>query len=350
MQLDNPLSILLAFALAAAPSLLLCRVVMSMKIMDAPNEARKIQPRATPTSGGLAVAVSTLLATVAVSELTDWTLDATVLVVSGGSLLAMLIGLADDVLTLRAGVRLVVAVVLALGIAIFGPHVEMLVLWPGVSLQLPFVLAIAGSAAWLVVIINAVNFMDGANGLAMGMAAVAAAGLAICGAIIGAWDIALLSGALAGALAGFLVWNVRGKLFVGDAGAYFTGALLGGLGLELVQVRPNLLFVPPMLLLPFLSDVLLTLTWRAKHGKKLFEAHRDHAYQIAMKAGLRHWQVSAVHGVFALNAVVLAVVATLLGGYAPTVAFFALLLVSTWVHLKVRRSGVAAGLVGADIA
>lgn len=350
MQLDTPLSILIAFLLAAAPSVLLCRVVMSMKIMDAPNEARKIQPRAIPTSGGLAVATSTFLAAVAVSELTNWTLDVTVLVVGGASFIALLVGLADDILTLRAFLRLVLITGIALGMTIFGPHVETLVLWPGVSLQLPLVLGVLGSAFWLVVIINAVNFMDGANGLAMGMAAVAAAGLAICGAVVGAWDIALLSGALAGALAGFLVWNVRGKLFVGDAGAYFAGAMLGGLSLELVRVRPDLLFVPPMLLLPFLSDVLLTLAWRSKHGKALFASHRDHAYQIAMKAGLKHWQVSTVHAVFALNAVVLAVVTTILGGYAPAVAFIALLVVSTWTHWKVRRSGVANGLVGADIA
>jgi UDP-N-acetylmuramyl pentapeptide phosphotransferase/UDP-N-acetylglucosamine-1-phosphate transferase len=123
--------------------------------------------------------------------------------------------------------------------------------------------------------------MDGANGLAMGMALIAALGLSVCAAFIGAWTLALLAMAVAGGLAGFLVWNISGKLFVGDAGAYFAGAILGGLSLEFVRLRPDLLFVPPMLLLPFLSDVLMTLAWRSMHGKKLFAAHRDHTYQIA---------------------------------------------------------------------
>ena len=74
------------------------------------------------------------------------------------------------------------------------------------------------------------------------------------------------------------MWAMRGALFV--------GAALAGLGLELVRQRPDLLLVPPILLLPFLSDVLLTIAWRARHGKKLFVAHRDHSYQIALKAGL----------------------------------------------------------------
>jgi UDP-N-acetylmuramyl pentapeptide phosphotransferase/UDP-N-acetylglucosamine-1-phosphate transferase len=346
----EPLRILLAFVLAAAPSLLLCRVVMSMRIMDAPTEARKIQPRAVPTSGGVAVAISTALAVVSITELTDWNLDAVIMVTGAGAVAALLIGLADDILNLRAVVKLLLLVAAVVAVTAFGARADVLAPWPGAVVELPLALAIAGSMLWLIVVVNAVNFMDGANGLAMGMAAIAALGLSVCGAVAGAWSIALLAGALAGALAGFLVWNVPGKLFVGDAGAYFAGTVLGGLGLELVRVRPDLLFVPPMLLLPFLSDVLLTLAWRSKHGKKLFVAHRDHAYQIAMKANLKHWQVAMIHAVWAVNAAVLAVMSTMLGKQTPVIAFVLLLAVSTWVHWKVRRSGVQAGLVGADIA
>ena len=345
----EPIRILLAFLLAALPSLVLCRVMMSVRIMDAPTEARKIQPHAVPTSGGVAVAIAAWLAVVAMTELTDWNLDAVLFVVGGGGIAALLVGLADDILNLRALVKLLLLVAVTAAIAGFGVRADVLAPWPGASFALPLAIAIAGSMAWLLVVLNAVNFMDGANGVAMGMAAIAALGLAICGAIVGAWTLALLAGALAGALAGFLVWNLPGKLFVGDAGAFFAAAILGGLGLELVRQRPDLLFVPPMLLLPFLSDVLLTLAWRARHGKKLFAAHRDHTYQIAMKAGLKHWQVALVHAVWAGNAAVFAVIATMLGREAPAVAFLLLLLVSTWIHWRVRRSGVSAGLVGANI-
>jgi UDP-GlcNAc:undecaprenyl-phosphate GlcNAc-1-phosphate transferase len=215
---------------------------------------------------------------------------------------------------------------------------------------MPVALGVAGAVAWLVVLINAVNFMDGANGLSMGMAAIAAAGLAALAALIGAWNIALLAAALAGGLAGFLVWNVPGKLFVGDTGALFVGALIGGLCLSLVQVRPDLLFVPPILAMPFLSDVLLTLAWRARNGKKLFEAHRDHAYQIAIKSGLKHWQVASIHAFWAFNAAGIAIIAGVVGGQVPLLAFVVLLLVSTWIQIWIRRVGVKAGLVGADIA
>jgi UDP-N-acetylmuramyl pentapeptide phosphotransferase/UDP-N-acetylglucosamine-1-phosphate transferase len=261
----------------------------------------------------------------------------------------LLLGLADDILKLRAVVKLGLMTLAAFAMAALGLRADVMGFWPDAVVALPLVLALAGSVLWLVVVTNAVNFMDGANGLAMGMAGIAALGLAVCGAVIGAEHITLASVALAGGLAGFLLWNVRGLLFVGDAGALFTGAVLAGLGLEMVRLRPDLMFVPPILLLPFLSDVLLTLAWRAKHGKPLWVAHLDHTYQVAIKTGLKHTQVAGVHAVWALNAAVVAVGATLVGGYAPIVAFVALLAISTWVHWKVRRAGVANGLVGADV-
>lgn len=348
--MDQLLRIALAFALAVIPSVILCRVVITLRIVDAPTEARKVQKLPVPTAGGLAVALSAALALAVDSELTRGGVEATLLAVGVAGLAALLVGLADDILGLRALVKLLLIAATACALAAFGVRADLMDLWPGAAFALPVWIAVGGSALWLVVTTNAVNFMDGANGLSMGMAALASLGLAACAAMIGAWDVALVAAALTGGLAGFLVWNVRGLLFVGDAGALFAGMVLGALGLEIVRLRPDLLFVPPILLMPFLSDVLLTLVWRGKHGKKLFVAHRDHSYQIAMKAGLEHWQVAAVHAVWAANAAGLAVLATAVGGYVPAILFVALLLVSTWVHWRIRRAGVANGLVGREIA
>ena len=178
------------------------------------------------------------------------------LVSATGALGMLAIGLADDLLELRAVVKLGLLAIVAVGMVTAGLQPGVLGFWPGASVELPLAVTVAGSFLWLVVVTNAVNFMDGANGLSMGMAFIAALGLAACGAVIGVEHITLASIALAGGLAGFLIWNVRGLLFAGDAGALFVGAMLGGLGLDLVQLRPDLLFVPAILLLPFLSDVL----------------------------------------------------------------------------------------------
>lgn len=341
--------LLVVFVLAAAPSALLCRVVITLRIVDAPTEARKLQKEPVPTAGGLAVALSAVLAFATYAEVSRFGYDLGLIVAGAGSIAVLAVGLADDILKLRAIVKLALIAGATVGMASLGLRAEMMGFWPGASLELPLALAIVGSGLWLIVVVNAVNFMDGANGLSMGMACVAAVGLAACGAVTGEWHISLAAAALAGGLAGFLVWNVQGLLYVGDAGALFTGALLGGLGLDLVRLRPDLLFVPAILLLPFLSDVLLTLAWRSKHGKKLWVAHLDHSYQIALKTGLKHAQIAGVHAVWALNAAVVAVGATMLGGYAPVIAFVALLAISIWVHWRIRRAGVANGLVGADV-
>jgi UDP-N-acetylmuramyl pentapeptide phosphotransferase/UDP-N-acetylglucosamine-1-phosphate transferase len=343
------LHILFVFVTAAVLAVGLCRLVISLRVMDAPTEARKTQKTAVPSAGGLGVALAAFVAVVAVSFLTKWTLNGPLIAGSSGAIAYLAIGFADDTLHINARWRLGIMAAIAVAMSLAGARADIFSLWPGLAFELPLIVATIGSALWLVVLVNAVNFMDGANGLSMGIAAVAAIGLAAAAALIGAWDIALLSAALAGSLAGFLVWNVAGRLYVGDTGALFAGAMLGALSLELVRIRPDLLFVPPILLMPYLSDVLLTLIWRARHGKKLFEAHRDHVYQIALKAGLRHWQVAAVHAFLALNSAVFAVISALVGGPVPPIAFVVLLALSAWLHIWVRRLGVRAGLVGADI-
>ena len=347
--MGEPLRILLVFVTAAVLAVGLCRLVMNLRVMDAPTEARKTQTTAVPSAGGLGVALAAFLSIIVVSLLTTWTLNNSLIAAASGALAYLALGFADDVLHINARWRLGIMTVIAMAMALAGVRADAFTPWPGLAIELPLIIAIAGSALWLVVLVNAVNFMDGANGLSMGIAAVAATGLAAAAALIGAWNIALLSAALAGALGGFLVWNVPGRLYVGDTGALFAGALLGGLSLELVRIRPDLLFVPPILLMPCLSDVLLTLIWRARHGKKLFEAHRDHVYQIALKAGLRHWQVAAVHAFLALNSAVFAIISALVGGPVPLIAFLVLLALSAWLHIWVRRLGVKAGLVGANI-
>ncbi|HEX5006462.1 MAG TPA: MraY family glycosyltransferase [Hyphomonadaceae bacterium] len=340
---------LLAFLTAAVLALGLCRLVINLRVMDAPTEARKTQKTAVPSAGGLGFALAAILSAIAVSLLTGWTLGGSLIAGVSGAVAYLAVGFADDTLHINARWRLGIMTVIAVAMTLVGARADIFSLWPGLAVELPLVVAILGSALWLVVLVNAVNFMDGANGVSMGIAAIAATGLATASALIGLWNIAFLSAALAGGLAGFLAWNVSGRLYAGDTGALFAGAMLGALSLELVRLRPDLLFVPPILLMPYLSDVLLTLIWRARHGKKLFEAHRDHVYQIAIKAGLRHWQVAAVHAFLAFNSAVFAVISALVGGPVPPIAFLVLLALSVWLHIWVRRLGVKAGLVGANI-
>ena len=108
--------------------------------------------------------------------------------------------------------------------------------------------------------------------------------------------------ALAGAAAnaGYLPWNLGGRLFQGDAGALFSGFLLAGLAVVAERNGSGLyLFFAPIALLPFLTDVLLTLLIRARRGQSLLDAHRDHLYQLWLqKTGKPHaalaWRVAVI--------------------------------------------------------
>jgi UDP-GlcNAc:undecaprenyl-phosphate/decaprenyl-phosphate GlcNAc-1-phosphate transferase len=143
-----------------------------------------------------------------------------------------------------------------------------------------------------------VNFMDGANGIAMGTAAIILLGLAalfVPAAVFGSdrgiagLSVAMcVSGVLA--LAGFLAWNLRGQLYAGDAGSLAIGGLIGGASVVYAQTGPVL--IPLTLCLPILIDVFMTLGWRALKRRPLMQAHRDHAYQLMLRAGASHGVVA----------------------------------------------------------
>lgn len=348
--MNNTLALAVAAFGALVLSFFLTRIVITLGLTDAPTEARKFQAHPVPTSGGLGFAPAALMAAFIVSAFVGWRAGSAVLAAAVGALPFLVLGSIDDRLRLDSMTKLIAMAVFALVLVLTGVSVELLIPAPGAVWPLPVAIAALGSVLWLVVVTNAVNFMDGANGLSMGMGAIASLGLAVISAMGGIWDVATLLIAVSGALAGFLVWNVPGRLYAGDAGALFTGAILAGASLLIVKARPDWVLVPPIVLAPWLVDVLLTIIWRGAKGKPIFSAHRDHVYQIAMKAGLKHSQVSAIHAVWAANAAALGVMAALVGGWAPLAVFVALIAVSSIVQQRVRRSGEKRGLVGKDVA
>jgi UDP-GlcNAc:undecaprenyl-phosphate GlcNAc-1-phosphate transferase len=211
-----------------------------------------------------------------------WRLSATLALA-----LAMgVIGALDDLFDIGAKTKLLLQAALALVFATFVAHVEVLPLGLGLNLPLGPVVGIAGVALWIVVATNAVNFMDGANGVAPG----AQVCLFIVMALAARAHYPLIADvAMAAALAcaGFLPWNLRGRLFQGDAGALFCGFLFAGLAI--LSTAPSTeapglsLYFGPLILLPFLTDVLLTLAVRARRGQSLLKAHRDHLYQLWLR-------------------------------------------------------------------
>ena len=216
-------------------------------------------------------------------------------------------GAFDDLVDIGAKGKLLAQAVVGLLFAVVIARIEALPVGGGISLPLGPVIGTLGTTLWLVVATNATNFMDGVDGLASGSIAIVLATLAVAGFVEG--EPAAAGAALAGAAAllGFLPWNLPSKrLFQGDAGALFAGFLAAGLAI--VMSGRVSLYLAPTAMTPFLTDVLLTLAVRARRGESLFEAHRDHLYQLWLrKTGkphaaltLRVWAIMAAYAAFAL--------------------------------------------------
>lgn len=214
-----------------------------------------------------------------------------------------MLGLVDDGLTLGAKTKF--------GIMIFisGAAVWLI----GAPTQLPFlngpvallpVVGFVGAMLWVFVVMNAVNFMDGANGM-MGLSlAIANVGLFGAGLIGGSATTLLLSGLSFMIILGFLPYNVRqrARVFSGDVGSLSLSFLFAVTVLYLIKETPEktLHFVGPILILPILADVLLTLVRRARKRENLLKAHNTHLYQRLIRGGLNHITVSWFYAIAAL--------------------------------------------------
>ena len=194
------------------------------------------------------------------------------------------VGLADDRFHLDARLKLLVGA-LAAAAAVLGLSLpRALPLAPGLDLPLPWGVAAAGAVLWLVTVTNAVNFMDGADGLVPGGLPILFAALGAACWAGGAAPLAVPCALACAAYGGFLPWNLAGRLFQGDAGSLYGGFLLAALALAAAGRGAAPLLFGPVLLLPWLTDVLLTLLRRARAGRPLLQAHREHLYQRWLQA------------------------------------------------------------------
>jgi UDP-N-acetylmuramyl pentapeptide phosphotransferase/UDP-N-acetylglucosamine-1-phosphate transferase len=240
--------------------------------VDHPN-ARSLHNAAVPRCGGLAIWLATGLT--AIGALATFpSLAFAVLALTA-------LSYADDLMTLSAGLRLTVHLVVA---GLFASLSDLS--WP----------AAVGFVLGLTVAANFTNFMDGANGLV--------GGIAVLGSLSLAWQIPAGHGsnavallyALAGACSGFLVLNWRsGRLFLGDSGSVPLGFLLCAVSvLGAAEGWWSTLFPAFVFAVP-LSDALLTLVLRIVRRERFWQAHRSHAYQRLIQFGLPHTRVASLY-------------------------------------------------------
>lgn len=347
------LDLALVVALAFFTSLVVCRAIIWMGPVDAPDEERKQHRAPTPTSGGIGIGAGYGAAMVVLSLFSfEWRhkiMPEAMAMLWVSALFAyplLFVGFVDDARRLSAEFKFVIYSVLSIAAAwLIGVVDDVQVL--GFVIHLPFVVALAGTALWVFTFVNVVNFMDGANGMAMGSVAVgllALAFIALEGNSIGGAATALCC---AGALAGFLVWNFPlGRLFAGDSGALFAGAISAFACLIVIARAGMSPLIAPILFFPLLADSLLTLLYRLRHKRKLLVAHNEHVYQIAINSGWSHARIVVVYWL----------AMAVCGGIAwhvdrdatdtqPAIALAALIVGAVTLDMLIRRRALASGVL-----
>jgi UDP-N-acetylmuramyl pentapeptide phosphotransferase/UDP-N-acetylglucosamine-1-phosphate transferase len=232
--------------------------------LDHPN-ARSLHSRPVPRAGGVALLLGWLAAA-------PW-LPETLLL--WPALLLGVVSLIDDYRGLPALLRLPLHLAAALaGLWLLGLRDPALLL------------ALTLAVAWMT---NLFNFMDGADGLAGGMAVSGFGSLAAAALLAGQPDQALLPACIAAASAAFLAFNFPpARLFMGDAGSIPLGLLAGLLGVAGWQRGLWPLALPLLLFSPFWVDATVTLFRRLRRGERLSQAHKGHYYQRLVRLGWTH--------------------------------------------------------------
>lgn len=260
------------------------------RVMAPPN-GRSAHTVPTPTAGGIGPAVAVLAGITILASL-GAAAPALITLTGLTALLAML-GFLDDVKDFPMRWKFLLIAVFALVMAvIMGPVRQ--IPFDDWFLNLPWAAGIAGTALWIFVMVNGVNFMDGADGVIPLSSFVAALGLLVLALVFHVPNAAISAALLMGALAGFIPFNApQARIFLGDTGSLFIGGWLAGTAMLLIERGPEpVLWLMPLMMMPWLSDILLTMAWRLGRGENMLSAHNSHLYQVALARGRSHFRVA----------------------------------------------------------
>jgi len=268
-------------------------------LLDIPND-RSSHQVPTPRGGGIAIVVSLLLGMgVAISITPLGVIQYSAFLLPG--LLLAGVSYLDDLGHVKAGWRLLVQILSAtLALYLTGGMTALGVF--GVTLESPPLLSLWALLV-LVWIINLYNFMDGINGIASLTAISISLGILVLLWLIGApVELMVPPFLLAGASAGFLLWNFpRARIFMGDIGSCFIGLVLGVIFLQAGQWNPVFYWAVLILSGAFIVDASLTLLLRAWRRQKLYQAHREHAYQHLSRRWQSHTKVTLGYNLLTLG-------------------------------------------------
>jgi Fuc2NAc and GlcNAc transferase len=290
VKLDAALTALAALLLALVLTGVMRKLAVAHGVLDVPND-RSSHRVPTPRGGGVAIALSTIAASI----ILVWrgALDIHLfLALTGGGIAVAFVGFLDDRRQLSARIRLAAHLAAALWALLclgglppmrYGDQIVSLG-WTG------YVVGALG-IAWT---LNLFNFMDGIDGIAASEAVFIVWGGALLALLTGQSAAVPTTGLVFGAVCcGFLAWNwPPAKIFMGDVGSGYVGYVVVVLAVAAARENPVALLVWLILGGVFFCDATVTLVRRLTRGERVYEAHRTHAYQWLARRWVSHRSVT----------------------------------------------------------
>lgn len=293
------LKLILALALALAIAFVSTPIVKSFAVkvgaIDVPKDARRVHDHPIPRMGGMAIFLGFLLSVVIFADI-----DRQIQGILIGCVIIVATGAIDDIICMKWWTKLLAQILAAIVAVCHGVVIEVFmnpnIFSDNASLVLGF-LSIPLTICWIIGITNAVNLIDGLDGLACGVSSISGATMLTVALLLSEGNIAIVLAALLGACLGFIPYNLNpAKIFMGDTGALLLGYLLSTVSvLAMFKFYAIITFVVPILALALpLFDTLFAIVRRLLKGQNPMKPDRGHLHHRLIDLGLSQKQAVAV--------------------------------------------------------
>jgi UDP-GlcNAc:undecaprenyl-phosphate GlcNAc-1-phosphate transferase len=271
---------------------------------DKPNQ-RKVHEKIMPRLGGLAIYISFVVGLLVLRPEDPYNIPIII-----GSLIIIITGILDDIMELSAKVKMAGQIVAALVVVMWGGLQVSFVNLPLFG-QLEFgFLSIPITILWIVGITNAINLIDGLDGLAAGVSSIALITISGMAIIMGNTFVVAMGAIVLASTLGFLIYNFYpAKIFMGDTGAMFLGYIISVLSLLGFKNVTFISFIIPIIILGVpISDTFFAIIRRILNKKPLSAADKSHLHHCLLRLGFTHRQtvimIYAMAAIFGLIAVI----------------------------------------------
>lgn len=334
MIYDNNIFVILALAVAFLIAFAATPMVISLahkvNAIDVPKDKRRVHKKPTPLMGGLAIFYGFI-----VSVLCFATLDRETAGILVGCVIIVAVGIIDDITDMKAIIKLLCQIIAAAIVVYSGVRIEHfanpLSQWVGPPyIVLNFWVSVAVTIFWIVGVCNAVNLIDGLDGLAVGVSSIASVCMLTLTIISNNLNVAIITAAVAGAGFGFLPYNFNpAKIFMGDTGALFLGFILACISVQgFLKLSAIISFAIPLLVLGLpIFDTMFAIVRRVLTGRSPMSPDRGHLHHRLLDMGFSQKQTVAILYTLTMVLCLTAVVISIKGYIRGVFLIFSVMLI-----------------------